>query len=75
MPNQLNHFDASQLADMVNAGIGTGSTPRLATIMEALVRHLHAFVQDVALTPSEWEAAITFLTETGQISEATVDAS
>lgn len=70
VPNQPKHFDASQLADLVNARIGTDSAPRLATIMGSLVRHLHAFVQDVALTPSEWEAAITFLTETGQISDA-----
>lgn len=70
IPDQLKHFDANQLADMVNAPMGTDLAPRLAAIMGALVRHLHAFVQDVALTPSEWEVAITSLTETGRISDA-----
>lgn len=40
--------------------------PRFRTIMTALVSHLHAFVKDVQLTQSEWEAAIDFLTRAGQ---------
>ena len=37
--------------------------------MQSLVRHLHAFATDVALTESEWEAGIAILTETGRITD------
>src|ERR1700749_1487114 len=43
--------------------------PRLREIMQALVRHLHGFVQEVGLTPREWEAAIGVLTRTGHITD------
>jgi protocatechuate 3,4-dioxygenase beta subunit len=38
---------------------------RLKQIMEAAVRHLHAFVREVELTRDEWFAGIKFATETG----------
>jgi hydroxyquinol 1,2-dioxygenase len=41
---------------------------RLRQIMLSLVKHAHAFVRDVELTPEEWMAAISYLTRTGQIS-------
>jgi len=40
--------------------------PRFRQVMDALVRHLHAFVAEVELTPQEWATAIDFLTRTGQ---------
>lgn len=40
---------------------------RLLLLMQSLVRHVHAFVQDVRLTRSEWSAAIDALTESGRI--------
>ena len=40
--------------------------PRLKAIMEAAIRHLHAFVREVDLTRDEWFAGIKFLTDTGQ---------
>lgn len=40
--------------------------PRLRTVMEAAVRHLHAFAREVNLTPAEWLAGIGFLTAVGQ---------
>ena len=40
--------------------------PRLRQIMEAAVRHLHAFAREVQLTPSEWIKGIDFLTRVGQ---------
>ncbi|MEU5891357.1 intradiol ring-cleavage dioxygenase [Streptomyces sp. NPDC047461] len=40
--------------------------PRLRELLTALVRHLHAFAQETRLTQQEWEAAIRFLTATGQ---------
>lgn len=39
---------------------------RLKRVMQAAVRHLHAFVREVEPTPEEWMAAIQFLTRTGQ---------
>lgn len=61
------YFSEAQSVEAVNARLGEGINPRLATIMTALVRHLHAFVKDVHLTQPEWEFAIDFLTRTGQI--------
>jgi hydroxyquinol 1,2-dioxygenase len=52
---------------VVNARIGAETDPRLAQVMSSLVRHLHAFIKDVRLTEAEWETAIGFLTETGQM--------
>jgi hydroxyquinol 1,2-dioxygenase len=46
----------------------TAHDPRLAELMAALVRHLHAFAREVRLTPAEWMAAIQWLNRTGQIS-------
>ncbi|MFJ9567185.1 dioxygenase [Streptomyces fuscichromogenes] len=39
--------------------------PRLAEILDSLIRHLHAFVRDVGLTEGEWAAGVDFLTRTG----------
>jgi hydroxyquinol 1,2-dioxygenase len=43
--------------------------PRLRAIAQALVRHLHAFVDEVGLTRDEWEVGIRVLTETGRITD------
>ena len=40
--------------------------PRLREILQRLVPHLHDFVREVRPSTAEWEAAIRFLTETGQ---------
>ena len=45
------------------------SDPRLQTLLESLVRHLHAFVREVEVTEDEWLGAIRFLTAVGQISD------
>lgn len=47
----------------------TAHDPRLAELMTALVRHLHAFAREVRLTEAEWMAAMQWLTRTGQISD------
>ncbi len=56
-------------AEVVIARMAEAGDQRFRRIMEAAVRHLHAFVKEVELTPEEWAAAIAFLTETGQISD------
>jgi hydroxyquinol 1,2-dioxygenase len=43
--------------------------PRLREVLQALVRHLHAFAAEVALTRREWEAGIRFLTAAGDITD------
>ncbi len=47
-----------QMADTPN--------PRLKLIMEAAVRHLHAFARDIDMTPEEWLQGIQFMTAVGQ---------
>jgi hydroxyquinol 1,2-dioxygenase len=47
----------------------TAHDPRTGELMAALVRHLHAFAREVALTEAEWMAAVQWLTATGQISD------
>jgi len=42
-------------------------SPRLKELLQALVRHLHAFATEVELTQAEWEQAIGILTATGDI--------
>ncbi|SEO46063.1 dioxygenase [Trujillonella endophytica] len=46
----------------------TARDPRLAELMTALVRHLHAFAREVRLTEAEWLAAVRWLDRAGQIS-------
>jgi protocatechuate 3,4-dioxygenase beta subunit len=44
-----------------------GAAPRLREVMTLLIRHLHSFVREAALTQDEWRTGIEFLTRTGQI--------
>lgn len=41
---------------------------RLKAVMSSLVLHLHAFMREMRVTEKEWQAAIRFLTEAGEIS-------
>jgi catechol 1,2-dioxygenase/hydroxyquinol 1,2-dioxygenase len=47
-----------------------GAPPRLREVMASLVRHLHAFAEDVDLTPQEWLNGIAYLTRVGQTCSA-----
>lgn len=47
----------------------TARSPRLAELMTALVRHLHAFAREVRLTEDEWLTAVEWLAATGRISD------
>lgn len=40
---------------------------RSKQLADAAIRHLHAFVKEVELTPDEWARAIAFLTAVGQM--------
>jgi catechol 1,2-dioxygenase len=43
------------------------SSARLHELSSSLIRHLHDFVREYRVSQVEWEAAIDFLTRTGQI--------
>jgi hydroxyquinol 1,2-dioxygenase len=45
------------------------SDPRLRELMQALTRHLHAFVSELRLTREEWQQAVAVLTATGAITD------
>lgn len=61
------YFSENASVETVNARMGTNVSPRLKTVMAALVRHLHDLVKEVELTQEEWDLAIEFLTQTGQM--------
>lgn len=63
----MQYFTEETSAGTVNARMGEAVSPRLRRVMSSLVEHLHAFVKDVELTEAEWEQAIDFLTQTGQL--------
>jgi protocatechuate 3,4-dioxygenase beta subunit len=59
-------FNASNLLDRVQQSFDKSPDPRLREILQALVRHLHAFVSEVRLTHAEWRQSIEFLTAVGK---------
>jgi len=56
-----------ELTEQVVASFANTRDERLRTLMEALVRHMHAFVREVEPTEAEWMSAIRFLTDTGKM--------
>ncbi|WP_246157479.1 dioxygenase [Micromonospora palomenae] len=59
----------SQLVERVVASFDDTPDPRLRELMQALTRHLHAFLREVRLTEQEWQQAIEFLTAAGHITD------
>ena len=57
------------LVEQVVASFETAKDPRLKQMMQALTRHLHAFLREVRLTEGEWASAIEFLTAAGHITD------
>jgi catechol 1,2-dioxygenase len=53
----------------VEASFDACPDPRLRAVMQALVRHIHAFATEVGLTEEEWRIAIATLTATGDITD------
>lgn len=64
----IGYFIPERSAEVVNARMGGAINPRLGALMASLVSHVHGFAREVGLTQEEWEAAIEFLTEVGQMS-------
>ncbi len=67
----MREFDEASLTEAVIRRFGETPDPRLRAVMQSLVRHLHAFVRDIEPSFEEWQAAIDFLTRTGQKCDAT----
>lgn len=59
-------IDHNTITDAAIEQMAGTPEPRLREVMEALVRHLHAFAREVDLTPEEWLEGIKFLTAVGQ---------
>src|ERR1700760_1516156 len=59
-------FTEEGAADAVIESFAGTPDERLRTILDSLVRHLHAAVREVEPSIGEWERAIDFLTATGQ---------
>jgi len=59
--------EAQDLAQAVIGRMTDCKEPRFKEVMSALVKHAHAFVREVQLTPDEWMTAIQFLTATGKM--------
>ena len=60
-------LEANDLAQAVIDRMADSPNPRFKEVMTALVKHAHAFVQEVELTGEEWMNAIQFLTATGKM--------
>ncbi|MGZ4612243.1 MAG: dioxygenase family protein [Kineosporiaceae bacterium] len=59
----------SRLVERVVAAFDDTAVPRLKELMQALTRHLHAFLREVRLTEDEWRRAVEFLTAVGHITD------
>ena len=62
---------AEQITEAVLRNLAGTGDARLGEILQALVRHLHAFAREVRLTEPEWMAGIEFLTAVGQACTST----
>ncbi|HKZ15633.1 MAG TPA: dioxygenase [Solirubrobacterales bacterium] len=72
MTSPESRIGATSPADITAAVEGSFAhtpDPRLKLVMQAFVRHLHAFISEVSLTEQEWRQAIERLTATGRITD------
>ena len=58
--------DSAGVTSAVLQALDSTTNPRAKQIMHALIRHAHAFAQEVQLTEEEFEYAIEFLNRIGQ---------
>ena len=61
----LRTIDELTITDAVIEQMAGTKSERLKEIMNAAVRHLHAFAREINLTPDEWIEGVKFLTATG----------
>jgi hydroxyquinol 1,2-dioxygenase len=63
------HAREAALVERVLASFAGTPDPRTRELVEALSRHLHAFLRETRLTEEEWWRAIEFLTEVGHLTD------
>jgi hydroxyquinol 1,2-dioxygenase len=63
----MREYTPDNITDAVLEQMSTTPDPRMKEIMEAAVRHVHAFAREVKLTPGEWIKGIEFMTKVGQM--------
>ena len=66
---QSGYFTEENSAEVVVSRIAPTTEPRLAAVIAAITRHMHAAVKEIEPTQDEWFQAIQFLTETGHKSD------
>jgi hydroxyquinol 1,2-dioxygenase len=59
----------ADLVERVVASFAGTPDPRTRELVEALTRHLHAFLRETRLTEAEWWQAIEFLTDVGHLTD------
>nr|AWR88481.1 hydroxyquinol 1,2-dioxygenase [Ensifer sp.] len=64
----MSYVTETNITDVVLERWSAVPHPRLRTIMQAMITHLHAFVREVEPSEDEWLTAIQWLTRTGQLS-------
>ena len=65
----MSHMTEDEITQEVVNRLDATPDPRLREVMQALVRHVHAFAKEVRLTDDEWMKGIQFLTATGHITD------
>jgi catechol 1,2-dioxygenase len=65
----MSHMTEDEITQEVVSRLEATPNPRLREVMQALVRHLHAFAKEVRLTDDEWMRGVQFLTATGHITD------
>ncbi len=62
-------IDQWTITEAVLAAQRACTDPRLKTVLDSLVTHLHDFAREIHLTEDEWHAGIRFLTEVGRFTD------
>lgn len=65
----MNAASPAEISAAVEASFAACPDGRLRTVLQSLVRHLHAFATEVRLTEAELRTAIDALTESGRITD------
>ncbi len=63
----MRELDEHSITDEVLRRFDGCENPRLKQLLNGLVRHIHDFVREQAVTEAEWVYAVDFLTRTGQM--------
>ena len=59
----------ADLVERVVASFAGTPDPRTRELVEALTRHLHAFLRETRVTEDEWRRSIAFLTDVGHLTD------